>query len=224
MPGVEGAILFALVMTKLKASAGLAPTAAWGVALAASLAANPLGMYDAKSEGWEQISKRLDGMVRHIDQALLEGIDWVADDKDAFKRSLIDFKVEVLALKKAADDAGAMLAVTGTAFITTYVAILTFVGAVLLTLMALLVLRLNPITAAPATAMSLQLGNMISFFIAQASVMVKALVVALAAAVASVGVGFAQTKAAKDGVPTPERLRQLQIDYRTPTVFEAKSV
>ena len=224
MPGVEGAILFALAMTKLKASASLAPTAVGGVLLAASLSANPLGMYDAKSEGWDQVSKRLDGMLKHLDQAMAEGADWVADDKDAFARSLIDFKVEVQALKKVADDAGAMLAVAGTAFITTYVAILTFVGAVLLTLMALLVLRLNPITAGPATAMTLQLGNMINLFVAKVAVMVKALLVALAAGLAAVGVGLLQTRSAKNAVPAPARLRQLQIDYREPAVFEAKSV
>ncbi len=224
MPGLEGALLYSVIMTKLRISAGLAPTAAFGVALAASLATNPLGMYDAKSEGWDQISKRLSGMIDQIDLAMARGDDWIADDKQAFETSIINFKTEIQALKKAADDAGTMLVVAGTAFVTIYIAIVTFVGAVLVSLIALAVMRLNPFTAAPATAMTMQLGLMINFFIGKATIMFAGLATAGAAAIAAVAVGMLQNDSAGDTLPDPARLEQLRIDYRKPAVFEAKSV
>ena len=224
MPGLEGALLYSVIMTKLRISAGLAPTAAFGVALAASLATNPLGMYDAKSEGWDQISKRLSGMIDQIDQAMAQGDDWIADDKQAFETSIINFKTEIQALKKAADDAGTMLVVAGTAFVTIYIAIVTFVGAVLVSLIALAVMRLNPFTAAPATAMTMQLGLMINFFVGKATIMFAGLATAGAAAIAAVAVGMLQNDSAGDTLPDPARLEQLRIDYRKPAVFEAKSV
>jgi hypothetical protein len=224
VPGLEGALLYSVIMTKLRISAGLAPTAAFGVALAASLATNPLGMYDAKSEGWDQISKRLSGMIDQIDLAMARGDDWIADDKQAFETSIINFKTEIQALKKAADDAGTMLVVAGTAFVTIYIAIVTFVGAVLVSLIALAVMRLNPFTAAPATAMTMQLGLMINFFIGKATIMFAGLATAGAAAIAAVAVGMLQNDSAGDTLPDPARLEQLRIDYRKPAVFEAKSV
>ncbi|GIF62314.1 hypothetical protein Ais01nite_03490 [Asanoa ishikariensis] len=224
MPGVEGALLYTVIMTKLRISAGLAPTAALGVGLAALLASNPLGMYDAKSEGWDQVSKRLGGMLAQIDQAMARGDDWIADDKDAFETSIVNFKTEVEALKKAADDAGSMLALTGTAFVTTYIAIATFVGAILISLIALAVMRLNPFTAAPATALTMHLGVMINFFISKAAIMFVGLATAGAAALAATLVGWLETDSAGDTLPEPARLEQLRIDYKKPAVFEAKSV
>ncbi|SNS76772.1 hypothetical protein SAMN05421812_101711 [Asanoa hainanensis] len=224
MPGVEGALLYAVIMTKLRISAGLAPTAAFGVVLAASLASNPLGMFDAKSEGWDQVSKRLSGMLAQIDLAMERGDDWIADDKDAFETSIVNFKNEVEALKKAADDAGSMLVLTGTGFVTTYIAILTFLGAVLISLLALAVMRLNPFTAAPATAITMQLGLMINFFIGKATILFVGLATAAATAIAATVVGLKLTDSAGDIVPEPARLEQMRIDYRKPSVFEAKSV
>ncbi len=224
MPGVEGALLYAVIMTKLRITAGLAPTAALGVALAAGLATNPIGMYDATSEGWDQISKRLSGMLDQIDHAMAQGDDWIADDKQAFETSIINFKTEIQALKKAADDAGSMLVVTGTTFVTIYIAIATFVGAVLISLIALAVMRLNPFTAAPATALTLKLGLMVNFFIGKATIMFVALATAATAAFGAIAVGLLQTDSATDALPDPARLEQLRIDYRKPAVFEAKSV
>ncbi|MEV4534437.1 hypothetical protein AB0J82_11470 [Asanoa sp. NPDC049518] len=224
MPGLEGALLYGVIMTKLRISASLAPTAVLGVAMAASLATNPLGMYDAKSEGWDQISKRLGGMLAQIDQAMAQGDDWIADDKDAFETSIVNFKTELEALKKAAEDAGGMLVVTGTAFITIYIAIVTFVGAILVSLIALAVMRLNPFTAAPATALTMQLGLMINFFIGKVTIMFAGLATAAAAGLAAVGVGMLETKSARNTLPAPSRLEQLRIDYKKPAVFEAKSV
>lgn len=224
MPGLEGALLYSVIMTKLRITASLAPTAALGVALAASLATNPLGMYNAKSEGWDQISKRLSGMIDQIDHAMAQGDDWIADDKQAFETSIINFKTELQALKKAADDAGSMLAVAGTAFVTIYIAILTFVGAILISLIALAVMRLNPFTAAPATALTMKLGLMVNFFIGKAAIMFAGLATAGAAALAAVGIGMLQNDSAGDALPDPARLEQLRIDYRKPAVFEAKSV
>lgn len=224
MPGVEGALLFGVIMTKLRISASLAPTAVAGVAMAASLAANPFGMYDAKSEGWDQISKRLGGMIDQIDQAMTLGDDWIADDKQAFETSILNFKTELQALRKSADDAGAMLVVAGTAFVAAYIAILTFVGAILISLIALAVMRLNPFTAAPATALTMQLGLMINLLIGKVTIMVTGLLTALGGALAAIVVGVLQTGSAGDTLPAPARLEQLRIDYRKPAVFEAKSV
>jgi hypothetical protein len=222
--GVENALVVAVIQQNMRANAALAPTAIGALAAVATMVANVPGMMDANSNGWQKLSTDLDTLLEHLDGALAEGEDWIADDKKAFEASLKDFKGVVAELKQCVNDIGSALELCANAYIVAYVALAGLAVACLVILIGLAILRLYPPAAPGATALMMKVGTLLTFLSTKISLLMSTLLFGLATFAGSTVYGLMQMKAERKAIPTAQRFEQIRIDYKAPDKFLAKQI
>ena len=137
-----------------------------------------------------------------MDNALAAGDDWIADDKDAFEASMINFKGEIEKLKTATSTVGSVLEVAANAYIVAYVAIALFAGACLVILLGLLVLLVIPHTSAFARAAIETIGALLVSVSAKIAVLLGAATTVMAGILATTVYAAMQIDSKTKSIPT----------------------
>lgn len=149
--------------------------------LTAGLAvSNPEGMKESSTE-WGLIANQLDETKEKLQNAVLRGTDWIADDKIAFQNAVAGFKQEIDDAKTYVSNVSDLLDNIATGYVAFWVATAALAAVALAILIGLLALYFTP--AGPAAkAYAEQVGFIVSRIV---DVGTKAL-----AAVAAAGTGI----------------------------------